>query len=250
MSPCVLPILPAVLAAGASGGRRRPLGVVIGLAPDASLSRWPGSSELLARRRSRRGTLRTLAVLLAARFGLLLLVPAAAARVEAALSGRRPPRPANARGRVPEGPRGRRRARLRLRAVRGPDPRRGDHGERRHGCEGRASRSRYAAGSAAALLVVALGGRQLLRPPARPWLQPRWAVWCATGAVYADADVRSRRRSPTSCPGGVVNPSGALKRSDAVERRLTKLRGEAALRPRARARGLPDLRRGPGVRRH
>ena len=30
LSPCVLPVLPAVLAAGVTGGRRRPLGVVIG----------------------------------------------------------------------------------------------------------------------------------------------------------------------------------------------------------------------------
>ena len=32
LSPCVLPVLPVALAAGATGGRRRPLGVVIGLA--------------------------------------------------------------------------------------------------------------------------------------------------------------------------------------------------------------------------
>ena len=32
LSPCVLPVLPAVLSAGATGGRRRPLGVVTGLA--------------------------------------------------------------------------------------------------------------------------------------------------------------------------------------------------------------------------
>jgi len=31
LSPCVLPILPAVLSAGVSGGRRRPLGIVVGL---------------------------------------------------------------------------------------------------------------------------------------------------------------------------------------------------------------------------
>src|SRR6478752_5395540 len=31
LSPCVLPVLPVVLAAGATGGRRRPLGIVIGL---------------------------------------------------------------------------------------------------------------------------------------------------------------------------------------------------------------------------
>jgi cytochrome c biogenesis protein CcdA len=31
VSPCVLPVLPVALAAGATGGRRRPLGVVTGL---------------------------------------------------------------------------------------------------------------------------------------------------------------------------------------------------------------------------
>ena len=31
LSPCVLPVLPALLSAGAAGGRRRPLGVVLGL---------------------------------------------------------------------------------------------------------------------------------------------------------------------------------------------------------------------------
>src|SRR5881392_1984572 len=32
VSPCVLPVLPIVLSAGATGGRRRPLGIVTGLA--------------------------------------------------------------------------------------------------------------------------------------------------------------------------------------------------------------------------
>ena len=32
LSPCVLPVLPVVLAASANGGRRRPLGIAIGLA--------------------------------------------------------------------------------------------------------------------------------------------------------------------------------------------------------------------------
>ena len=31
VSPCVLPVLPALLSAGATGGRRRPLGIVCGL---------------------------------------------------------------------------------------------------------------------------------------------------------------------------------------------------------------------------
>ena len=32
ISPCVLPVLPALLSAGATGGRRRPLAIVLGLA--------------------------------------------------------------------------------------------------------------------------------------------------------------------------------------------------------------------------
>ena len=31
VSPCVLPVLPVALAAGATGGRRRPIGIVAGL---------------------------------------------------------------------------------------------------------------------------------------------------------------------------------------------------------------------------
>src|SRR5258707_4232530 len=31
LSPCVLPVLPALLSAGGVGGRRRPLGIVLGL---------------------------------------------------------------------------------------------------------------------------------------------------------------------------------------------------------------------------
>ncbi|MBA2637188.1 MAG: cytochrome c biogenesis protein CcdA, partial [Solirubrobacterales bacterium] len=31
LSPCVLPVLPVALSAGSSGGRRRPVGVAVGL---------------------------------------------------------------------------------------------------------------------------------------------------------------------------------------------------------------------------
>ena len=96
VSPCVLPILPAVLSAGASGGRRRPLGVVLGLALSFALA-VAGLAELLTRVGLGEDTLRALAVLFLLAFGLLLMVPAAAARVEAALSRVGAPRPACAR---------------------------------------------------------------------------------------------------------------------------------------------------------
>ena len=38
VSPCVLPVLPALLSAGATGGRRRPLGIVLGLAVTFTLT--------------------------------------------------------------------------------------------------------------------------------------------------------------------------------------------------------------------
>src|SRR3954467_14121182 len=38
LSPCVLPVLPALLSAGATGGRRRPVGIVLGLAATFTLT--------------------------------------------------------------------------------------------------------------------------------------------------------------------------------------------------------------------
>src|SRR5256714_178910 len=86
VSACVLPVLPGALSAGATGGRRRGLGVVTGLALSFTFATvalvyvihalgLPG------------GLLRTLAIVALIGFGLALVVPAVAARVEAWLSG-------------------------------------------------------------------------------------------------------------------------------------------------------------------
>src|SRR6266550_6259007 len=85
VSPCVLPVLPVVLSAGATGGRRRPLGIVTGLALSFTFATVAlvyvidalGLADDLMRKLA-------IAVLLV--FGLSLLVPAASARVEAYLS--------------------------------------------------------------------------------------------------------------------------------------------------------------------
>lgn len=37
ITPCVLPVVPALLASSATGGRRRPIGIVIGLGVTLSL---------------------------------------------------------------------------------------------------------------------------------------------------------------------------------------------------------------------
>jgi cytochrome c biogenesis protein CcdA/thiol-disulfide isomerase/thioredoxin len=85
ITPCVLPVLPALLSASALGGRRRPLGIVLGLGLTftisivvlASLVKGVGLGS---------GAARTLAVIVLIAFGLVLLVPGLAERVQAPLS--------------------------------------------------------------------------------------------------------------------------------------------------------------------
>src|SRR6476646_9309777 len=85
LSPCVLPILPAVLSAGVTGGRRRPLGVVTGLALSFAFATvalvyvidalgLPGD------------LLRNLAILVLFGFGITLVVPPVSARLKAWVS--------------------------------------------------------------------------------------------------------------------------------------------------------------------
>src|SRR5439155_13994868 len=82
LSPCVLPVLPVVLAAGATGGRRRPLGIVTGL----TLS-FTFATVVLVYVIDALGLpddfLRTAAIVVLLAFGITLLVPAASARIEA-----------------------------------------------------------------------------------------------------------------------------------------------------------------------
>src|SRR5215208_5301979 len=85
VSPCVLPVLPALLSAGATGGRRRPLGIVLGLAVTFTLT-----VAVLAKVVSGVGlgdsVLRDLAIAVLLVFGIALAVPGLAARIEAPLS--------------------------------------------------------------------------------------------------------------------------------------------------------------------
>src|SRR5437660_1678604 len=75
ISPCALPVLPALLSAGATGGRRRPLGVVVGLSVTfavtiiglAKVAKGVGVGD---------GTLRTIAIVVLLAFGLVIALPA------------------------------------------------------------------------------------------------------------------------------------------------------------------------------
>src|SRR5581483_62996 len=85
ITPCVLPVLPALLSASAAGGRRRPLGIVLGLAITftiaivalAQLAKGVGLAS---------GTTRTLAVVVLIVFGVAMLIPDLAAHLQAPLS--------------------------------------------------------------------------------------------------------------------------------------------------------------------
>src|SRR6478736_6351098 len=85
LSPCVLPVLPAILSAGVTGGRRRPLGIVTGLAISFTFATVAlvyviealGLPDDITRK---------IAIAVLFGFGVLLLVPPLADRVEAWIS--------------------------------------------------------------------------------------------------------------------------------------------------------------------
>src|SRR4051812_1332511 len=158
LSPCVLPVLPAVLSASAAGGARRPLGVVLGLAATFALT-VAGVAELAVGTGVGQNVLRDVAVAGGGLPGGSLVVPrggraarrggggggtrgrvadrAAGRRGAGARAGAREPAGAALGGeRLLVRPRRRGGARAALRAVRRPYPRRGHLGGRRVGRDG------------------------------------------------------------------------------------------------------------------
>src|SRR5581483_9078147 len=85
ITPCVLPVLPALLSASALGGRRRPLGIVLGLAVTFTIA-IVALAQLVKGVGLASGAARTLAIVVLIAFGAVLLIPELAARVQAPLS--------------------------------------------------------------------------------------------------------------------------------------------------------------------
>ena len=85
LSPCVLPVLPIALSAGATGGRRRPLGIVAGLAVSFTFA-TVALVYVISALGLPNDLLRNLAIVVLLVFGVSLMVPPLAARIEAALS--------------------------------------------------------------------------------------------------------------------------------------------------------------------
>jgi len=85
ITPCVLPVLPAILSAGAAGGRRRPLGIVLGLAITFTIA-IVALAQLVKGVGLAASGARDLAIVVLIVFGVVLLIPELSQRLEAPLS--------------------------------------------------------------------------------------------------------------------------------------------------------------------
>ncbi len=85
LSPCVLPVLPALLASGGAGGRRRPLGVVLGLSLTFAIT-IVGIAKVADGVGLGSDPLRAVAVVVLLAAGAILLVPRLGERMEARMS--------------------------------------------------------------------------------------------------------------------------------------------------------------------
>jgi cytochrome c biogenesis protein CcdA/thiol-disulfide isomerase/thioredoxin len=248
LSPCVLPVLPALLGAGATGGRRRPLGIVLGHTLTFTVT-IVGLASVVDGVGLGTSATRWLAVFVLLVFGLALIVPAIAARLEAPLAAlsRLGPRTkgdgfwsgigvgaalgfvyAPCAGPILA-------AVITVGAASGATV---------------AIGLAYALGSAVVLLALMFGGRRVMervRAAGRgPALQRALGVVMVLTAiaVATSLDVRFQTAIASGLPKVVVNPTRALEASGAAKGRLADLRGKprfdgAARRPAAAA--LPVL---------
>jgi cytochrome c biogenesis protein CcdA/thiol-disulfide isomerase/thioredoxin len=231
VSPCVLPVLPIALSAGATGGRRRPLGIVVGLAVSFTFA-TVALVYVIAALGLPDDLLRTLAIAILIGFGVSLMVPPLAARLEAPLS--RLAARAGVRG-GGEGFWSGTAVGASLGLVYAP-------------CAGpilagviTVSASQpftagrlavalsYGIGSAVVLLLLMLGGRRAIAPLARRGA----GVQVAMGAVMvvvamamlADYDVKFQNAIASGLPGFLVNPSKSLEETPAAREGLADVRG-------------------------
>jgi cytochrome c biogenesis protein CcdA/thiol-disulfide isomerase/thioredoxin len=231
LSPCVLPVLPIALSAGATGGRRRPAGIVAGLAVSFTFA-TVALVYVISALGLPGDLLRKLAIAVLIAFGIVLMVPPLAARVEAALS--------RLAGRVHvrgggEGFWSGAAIGASLGLVYAP-------------CAGpilagviTVSASQpftagrlavalsYGLGSAAVLYLLMLGGRRLVAPLARRGAGLQMAMGAVMVvvalAMLGNYDVRFQNRIASDLPSFLVNPSKPLEDTGTVHRALAEVRG-------------------------
>ncbi|HZV74655.1 MAG TPA: cytochrome c biogenesis protein DipZ [Conexibacter sp.] len=233
LSPCVLPVLPIALSAGATGGRRRPLGIVVGLTASFTFA-TVALVYVLDALGLPDDLLRTLAIVVLLAFGITLLIPPLAARLEGRLS-----RIAGSVGGVA--------------GTRGDGFRSGllvgaSLGLVYAPCAGpvlagviTVSASQpftagrlavalaYGVGSALVLYALMLGGRRLTAPLARRSgvLQMAMGVVMIVVALAMlnDYDLRFQSAIAKDLPAFLVTPTASLEKTSAAQRALADVRG-------------------------
>ncbi|MFZ0089845.1 MAG: cytochrome c biogenesis protein CcdA [Solirubrobacteraceae bacterium] len=233
ITPCVLPVVPALLSASAVGGRRRPIGIVLGLAITFTIA-IVALAQLVQGVGLAAGAARTLAIIVLALFGIVLLIPELAERVQAPLSrlARFGPRTRGdgfwsgiavgaALGFV-------------CAPCAGPILAAVTSVSASSGATGSvvAVALAYAAGLSCVMLLYGLGGRAVLdrvRRRARGHVVERslGAVLVVTAVVMAtNLDVRFEESlaKDASLPAFLVDPTRSLENSGAVQNRLASLR--------------------------
>ena len=232
VSPCVLPVLPIALSAGATGGRRRPLGIVAGLVVSFSFA-VVALVYVISALGLPNDLLRNIAIGVLVVFGVVLMIPPLAARLEAGISG------VTSRFGAPRA---------------GGDGfwsgflLGGSLGIVYLPCAGpilagvitvTASQSfnagrlavavAYALGSAGVLYLLMVGGRRLVRPLARRGS----ALQVATGAVMVivalamlgEYDLRFQHEVVADLPSFLVDPAEAIENTDSAQAALARIDG-------------------------
>jgi cytochrome c biogenesis protein CcdA/thiol-disulfide isomerase/thioredoxin len=233
ITPCVLPVLPALLSASGTGGRRRPLGIVVGLAVTFTIA-IVALAQLVKGVGLASGAARTLAIVVLIAFGVVLLIPEVAARVQAPLSrlarfGPKTRGTGFVSGLAVGGALG-----FVCAPCAGPILAAVTSVSASSGASARvvAVALSYSAGLSAVLLLYALGGRAVLdriRRSVRGHVVERTlgAVLILTGvAMAANLDVRFEEAlaKDASLPSFLLDPTHSLESSNAVENRLASLR--------------------------
>ena len=232
ITPCVLPVLPALLSASGTGGRRRPLGIVAGLTLTHTIT-IVGVASVVDGVGVGDGTLRAAAIAVLALFGLALLVPPAAHWIELRLSflQRLAPR-GDADGFWSGLPLGGALGFVYAPCA-GPILAAVISVGASSGTTGKivAVGAAYGLGSAAVLLGLALGGRRLIDRVRRrgrgATLQRGFgAVMLLTAVLmFTSVDLRFQEALATHFPSFLTNPTGELEKTGAVQDELAELRG-------------------------
>jgi len=232
ITPCVLPVLPALLSASGTGGRRRPIGIVCGMTLTHVIT-IVGVASVVDGVGVGDGALRTASIVVLALFGVTLLVPRAAEWLTLRMSflQRLAPK-SDADGFWSGLPVG------------------GALGFVYAPCAGPilaavisvsassgttakivAVAIAYGLGSAIVLLGLALGGRRLIdrvRRRGRGGALQRGfgAVMLLTAVLmFTSVDLRFQEALASRFPSFLTNPTGGLEKSSAVEDELAGLRG-------------------------